>query len=261
MPSTVEAPLRVLVADDEALARRRLLRLLQAIPGVESVGECTDGAEVLDRIREGGVDVVLLDIHMPNLTGLDAMELMPLDGPYVIFCTAHPDHAVKAFDAGAVDYLLKPIEAARLHKAIERARSRDAVRRFQSELRQHRAEPPRKLQRLPVSTRQGIVLLDPEEISHAIIEGELVRIFAGQGELLTDATLQEIQDKLPSDRFMRVHRRALANLERIARLEPLETGGYLARTQKGHSIEVSRQSARELRRSLGLRKPGTEEAE
>jgi two-component system LytT family response regulator len=205
------------------------------------------------------VDVVLLDIHMPGLTGLDAMELMPLDGPYVVFCTAHPDHAVKAFDAGAVDYLLKPIEAARLQKAIERARSRDAVRRFQSELRQHRAaEPPRKLQRLPVSTRQGIVLLDPEEISHAVLEGELVKIFAAQGEYLTDATLQELQEKLPADRFMRVHRRALANLERIVRLEPIETGGYLARTQKGHSIEVSRQSARELRRSLGLRKPGAE---
>ena len=100
MPTSA-APLRVLVADDEAIARRRLLRLLQAIPDVVSCGECTDGTEVLARIREGGVDVVLLDIHMPGLTGLDAMELMPLDGPYVVFCTAHPDHAVKAFDAWA----------------------------------------------------------------------------------------------------------------------------------------------------------------
>jgi two-component system LytT family response regulator len=252
----------VLVADDEQLARMRLLRLLESIEGVEACGECVDGTEVLDRVREGGVDVVLLDIQMPKLTGVEALELMPASAPYVIFCTAHPDHAVKAFDAGAVDYLLKPVEAARLQKALERARSRDATKRFQAELERHRRQGMTPtIQRLPISTRQGIVLLDPLEISHALLEGELVRVYSTQGEFLTESTLQELQDRLPRDRFSRLHRRALANLEQIARLEPVDTGGYLARTHKGQSFEVSRQAARELRRWLGLRKGTDDSAE
>ena len=255
------ALLQVLVADDEELARRRLVRLLEAIPGVALAGECADGREVLDRVRLGGVDVVLLDVQMPRLNGVEALDLMPVDGPYVIFCTAYADHAVKAFDAGAVDYLLKPVEAARLQKALDRARSRDATERFRSEMERHHrpSAATEAVQRLPIPTRQGIVLLDPLTVSHAIVEGELVRVFATQGELLTDSTLQELQDRLPADRFVRLHRRALANLEQIARLEPIETGGFLARTHQGHSFEVSRQAARELRRWLGLRKTGAEE--
>jgi two-component system LytT family response regulator len=117
----VSDKLRVLVADDEMLARKRLLRLLAALPEVEVLGECADGGEALDRVRQGGVDALLLDIHMPNLTGMEAMQLLPQPAPYVIFCTAHADQAVQAFDLGAVDYLLKPVEAARLEKELERA--------------------------------------------------------------------------------------------------------------------------------------------
>lgn len=249
--------LRVLVADDELLARKRLLRLLTAIPEVEVCGECQDGASVLARVASGGVDLVLLDIQMPGLSGLEAMELFPLDGPYVIFCTAHPDHAVQAFDAGAVDYLLKPISAARLHKALQRAQARDAPRRFRAELERHRAsdgngEP---LRRLPISTRQGIVLVDPRQITHAVLDGELVTIFTTQGQYLTDFSLQELEEKLEPGSFERVHRRALLNLEYVARLEPVDTGGYVARTLGGHAVDVSRQAARQLRRRLGLRKP------
>lgn len=251
--------LRVLVADDEQLARMRLLRLLEAIDETEVVGECADGQGVLDRVKQGGVDVVLLDIQMPGLTGVEALDLMPQDGPYVIFCTAYPDHALKAFDGGALDYLLKPVEAGRLRKALDRARSREDRTRVQDEAAQRQAASAMTtVQRLPIPTRQGIVLLDPLGISHAVLEGELVRVYSTQGEFLTDATLQELQDRLPGDRFQRLHRRALANLEQIARLEPLETGGLVARTHAGQSFEVSRQSARELRRWLGLRRPAGE---
>jgi two-component system LytT family response regulator len=100
------------------------------MPDVTVVGECADAHEVLDRVRAGGVDVVLLDIQMPELSGIEALQLFPADGPVVIFCTAHTAHAVAAFDLGAIDYLLKPIEAARLRKALERARDRDARRRY-----------------------------------------------------------------------------------------------------------------------------------
>jgi len=253
-------PLRVLIADDEEVARKRLARLLGAIPDVEACGECQDGEGVLQAVRAGGVDVILLDIQMPGLSGLDAMALLPAESPYVIFCTAHAEHAVKAFDAGAVDYLLKPVEPARLQKALERARSRDPVRRFRDELarqKAQRAEPG--LRRLAVPTRSGIVLVDPKDISHAVLDGELVTIHAAQGTLITDLSLQELQAKLPEGAFERVHRRALLNLEQVARLEPNEVGGFTARTHRGELVEVSRAAARELRRRLGLRRQGGDE--
>ncbi|MCE9669363.1 response regulator [Myxococcus stipitatus] len=257
----MSAPLRVLIADDELIARKRLARLLAALPDVEVCGEAADGDGVLARVREGGVDVVLLDIHMPGLTGLDALALMPEGRPRVVLCTAHAEHAVDAFEHGAVDYVLKPVEPARLQKALERARARLA----EAEPRAQDAEKPgapaasRALARLPIPTRQGIVLVDPETISHAALDDELVTVFTAQGDYLTDFTLNELADKLPAERFHRVHRRALLNLAHVARLEPLETGGYLARTHRGHAVEVSRQSARELRRMLGLRRVSEEE--
>nr|WP_225936908.1 response regulator [Myxococcus sp. RHSTA-1-4] len=261
--------MRVLVADDELLARKRLSRLLTALPGVEVCGEAADGEAVLTAVRAGGVDVVLLDIHMPGLSGLDALALLPEGRPRVILCTAHAEHAVDAFNHGAVDYVLKPVEPARLQKALERARSRmeaaPAPRESAKAEAQAPAERPgsgtvaRGLARLPIPTRQGIVLVDPETISHAALEDELVTVFTGQGDFLTDFTLNELAEKLPPERFHRVHRRALLNLSHVTRLEPLETGGYLARTARGHTVEVSRQSARELRRMLGLRKSAEDE--
>lgn len=247
--------LRVLIADDEQLARARLTRLLQAMSDVELAGEAKDGDEVLAQVRDpkSALDVVLLDIQMPKLTGTEALALWPADGPWVVFCTAHAEHAVKAFDGGAVDYLLKPVEPERLKKALDRARERSTRAKFSEAVKQH------QLERLAVTTRQGVVLLDPAAVTHAVLEDELVTVFTGDAKYLTDFTLQDLQDRLPEGRFERVHRRALLNLEAVARLEPLETGGYLARTHGGQTVEISRQSARELRRRLGLRKPAGEE--
>lgn len=252
--------LRVLVADDESMARKRLVRLLEAIDAVEVAGECADGAEVLAAVKAGGVDVVLLDIQMPGLTGTDAVALWPAGGPAVVYCTAHAEHAVRAFEQGAVDYLLKPIEPDRLKKALERVRARgqgDAKRAATEDTGPLGGETE-PLQRLAVPTRQGVVLLDPATITHAVLADELVTVHAGQSEYLTDFSLQELESRLPKGRFMRVHRRALLNLEAVTRLEPLETGGYLARIRPGQTVEVSRQAARELRRMMGLRKPAGE---
>jgi two-component system LytT family response regulator len=248
--------LRVLIADDEQLARARLRRLLEALPDIEVAGECDDGTAVLERVRAGGVDVVLLDIQMPKLKGTEALALWPKDGPQVVFCTAHAQHAVEAFDHGALDFVLKPVEPARLAKALTRVRERGAPERFRAELAKHQ----HAIDRLPITTRAGVVLVDPSSISHAVLEGELVTVYAGAEKYLTDYSLNELEERLGAGRFERVHRRALLNLSHVARLEPLETGGYFARTHAGHSIEVSRQSARDLRKRLGLRKTADEEA-
>jgi two-component system LytT family response regulator len=202
---------------------------------------------------------VLLDIQMPELTGIEALQLFPADGPVVIFCTAHTAHAVAAFDVGAIDYLLKPVEAPRLHKALARARDRDARRRYRDELARLTAPVPapmpvseRPLARLALPTRQGIVLLDPAQMSHAELDGELVTIYSAEGQYLSALSLQELESRLPADRFARVHRRAIVNLEQVVRLEPNEVGGFTARMRGGQTVEVSRQAARDLRRRLGL---------
>ena len=239
------ATLLVLLADDELLARRRLARLLAELPGVALVGECSSGQELLAALARGDLDVdlVLLDINMPGLTGLETGALLPEDGPYIIFITAHEEHALAAYDLGAVDYLLKPIDAVRLGKALQRARRR---------LGAQASAPAAELVRLPVSTRQGIRLLDPRELSHATFDGELVTLYTRGGPLLTDFSLQDLEERLPAGVFERVHRRALINLEQLACLDPLETGGYTARMQDGGLVPISRQAARRLRRRLGL---------
>jgi two-component system LytT family response regulator len=231
--------LRVLIADDELLARKRLARLLAEVAGVTLVAECVDAEEVIARVKQGGVDVAVLDIHMPGLSGIDALGILGSDRPVVIFCTAHPDHAVAAFEGGAVDYLLNPIELERLRKAIDRARTR--VKPTTADLG-----------KLPIETRNGIVLVDPSRITHATIDGALVTVVTLDGELITDFALQDLERRLPEGRFVRVHRRSLLALEHVVRLEPVATGGYLAHTVRGHAVEVSRQAARALRKQLGI---------
>lgn len=231
--------LRVLLADDELMARRRLLRLLEGVPGVEVLGACEDGTAVLERVEEGDVDLLLLDVQMPGLTGVDTMGLLGPDGPLVVFTTAHPDHAVQAFDGGAVDYLLKPIEAGRLRRAIDRARER--LRRV-------------RVDRLPVPTARGVVLVDVGAISHAVIDGASVVLHTDKGRFYTDFRLADLERRLSED-FERVHRQALVNLSRVDRLEDLPSGGYLAHLEGGATVAVSRSAARRLRRrwNLGVR--------
>jgi two-component system LytT family response regulator len=263
MPSPTEpetltnhpAPLCVLAADDELVARKRLVRLLSSMPGVELVDCVADAEAVLRAVQTEPVDVLVLDVQMPGLTGLELHALLPAPAPYVIFATAHPEHAVQAFELGAVDYVLKPIEAGRLGKAIERARA--VVRARQADAHGPAstlaAEPEVVLPRLPVSTREGVVLLDPAALSHAVFDGVLVTLVTRDGrQHLTDASLQDIAARLPTDRFVRAHRRALLNLHEVALLRPTDSGGYLAVTHAGQEVPVSRQAARRLRRALGL---------
>ncbi|CAN5427148.1 LytTR family DNA-binding domain-containing protein [soil metagenome] len=255
--------LRVLVADDELLARKRLTRLLAEVPSVELLGACENADEVLERTKAGDVDLLLLDIQMPGLTGLDALRVLEArtaehgPPPLVIFCTAHSNHAVDAFESGALDYLLKPIAPDRLSKAIARAEKRlaEASSSVPSAPVAAGGSVAMTPDRLAVTTRAGVVLVDPKAITHAVLDGVLVTLSTIDADFVTDFTLHDLERKVPH--LLRVHRRALLDLAHITRLEPIETGGYVARTARGHSIEVSRQAARDLRKALGLRKaPG-----
>jgi two-component system LytT family response regulator len=246
-------PLRVLVCDDEMMARKRVLRLLSELAGVEATIECESGEEVLAKLRAEDVDVAILDINMPGLTGLETVMKMPEDRPYVIFLTAHPEHAVQAFDVGAVDYLLKPVDDARLEKALARARlALDHGVQMQS-AQSDDAAGGAKLAKLAIATHDGAALVSPDDVTHATFDGALVTVHTATRSILTDDTLQDLEAKLPRGPFERVHRRALVNLDHVERLESVDSGGYVACLSTGKRVDVSRQSARRLRRRLGLR--------
>ena len=247
-------PLRVLVCDDELMARKRVLRLLTELPGIEATFECESGEQVLAKLREEDVDVAILDINMPGLSGLETVMQMPEERPYVIFLTAHPEHAVQAFDVGAVDYLLKPVDDARLAKAITRARSSldtGAVGAHESNAGGEAIAT--RTSKLAIATHDGAALVNPGDVTHATFDGALVTVHTAARSILTDDTLQDLEAKLPKGPFERVHRRAIVNLDHVDRLESVDSGGYVACLSSGKRVDVSRQSARRLRRRLGLR--------
>lgn len=243
----VSIPLRVLLCDDELMARKRASRLLGEIPGIEAVIECESGEQALALLRDEEIDIAVLDVNMPGLGGIETVLAMPEDRPYVVFLTAHPEHAVKAFEVGAVDYVVKPADQARLAKAIDRARA------FLDRVPGGSKEPAR-LAKLAIATHDGAALVAPADITHATFDGALVTVHTQARSILTDDTLQDLESKLePSGSFERVHRRALLNLDHVERLESVDTGGYVACLTTGKRVDVSRQSARKLRRRLGLR--------
>ena len=249
-------PLRVLVCDDELMARKRVLRLLTELPGIEATFECESGEQVLAKLREEDVDVAILDINMPGLSGLETVMQMPEDRPYVIFLTAHPEHAVQAFDVGAVDYLLKPVDDARLAKAITRARSSldsGGGAAHESGAGVGGEAIATRTSKLAIATHDGAALVNPGDVTHATFDGALVTVHTAARSILTDDTLQDLEAKLPKGPFERVHRRAIVNLDHVDRLESVDSGGYVACLSSGKRVDVSRQSARRLRRRLGLR--------
>lgn len=238
--------LRALFADDELMARRRMRRLLSALPDVEIVAECASGEEALAELDRLEVDVAFLDVQMAALSGLDVSEAAVELGVEVVLTTAHPEHALAAFEHGVLDYVLKPVEAERLATAIARVK-----KRLESS-REPAAGSRAAIERLALDVRGEVRLVRPGDISHAVVEGELVTVWIDSESVLTDLSLSELERRLPAGSFERVHRRALLNLAEVERLRPLPTGGYLAVTRAGHEVPVSRQAARSLRRRLGI---------
>lgn len=239
----IRGPLRIALADDESVARRRLVRLLREMDGVALVAEFADGDQILRALQDGlEADVLLLDIRMPTLSGLEARTQMGDEAPYVILTTAHSEHALDAFEAGAEDYLLKPIEAQRLKRALDRARHR---------LGQTPALATERVGRFGVQTSKGLVLVDPERLSHATFDGSLTTLATHNGPVLTELSLQQLEERLPPATFVRVHRRAIVNLSFVERLEPTANGNFRAHLSGGADVTVSRQAGRRLRRRFG----------
>ncbi len=249
--------IRAIVVDDEQPARERLLRMIeQALPGrIEIVGEANDGEMALALMAEHSPDLAFLDVQMPGLDGLGLVARMPHPQPYVIFTTAHDRYAIDAFDAGAIDYLLKPFDAERLRRAVERAQTRGMRERSDELLApliaRVRADRPLS-DKLPV-TRAGRVLLVPvAEISHCAVEHELVNVYTRRENYSTDYTLAALEARLDGSRFFRAHRGLLVNLDHVSAIDDLPGGRVQLVTDAGATLEVSRQSSRKLRALLAV---------
>lgn len=241
--------LRVLIADDEEMARRRLVRLVSALPDVTIVAECASGDAALSALESLEVDVAVLDIEMPGLSGLEVSSAAADLGVEIVLATAHAEHALAAFERGVADYVLKPVDGERLAQALERVRARVVRARAAPAPAAPlgSAAPPR----LAISTRGEVRLLAHAEIESAVLDGELVRLRVGNETVWTELSLAELEARLGPG-FLRVHRRALLALAHVDRLRPLPTGGYLAVTRGGDEVPVSRQEARRLRQTLGI---------
>jgi DNA-binding LytR/AlgR family response regulator len=236
--------LRVLVAEDEPYNRKRLSRLLQEA-GCEVVAELRDGLAVMEWLASGGqADAAFLDIEMPGITGLDVAMDLPKSLP-VVFVTAFAEHAVKAFEAAALDYLLKPATADRIAVALARVRERHAASVSP-------ARPPGPL-RYPVRVGDGLVFMDLARTSHFLVEDEVVWAFVGAERHKTPwKSLTEAEAAFPKDVLVKGHRNLLLRPEAVVGVKAGEYGRMIVRLQGGLSVEVSRGAAPGLRMRLGL---------
>lgn len=233
-------PLRVLVVDDEAPARSKLKRLLAADPRVVVAGEAADGLEAVAKTRDLSPDLLILDIQMPGLTGFEVLEELTAPLPQIIFSTAFDQYALDAFEAAAVDYLLKPYDGERLKRALDRtislhdAEKGVALKRLVDRV----AQAP--LERLLVEGDKGLEALPLRTILRLEADGKLVRIHSERGTFEVRRALKDLETRLPVQRFVRIHRSTLVALDAVLRLEPWDHGDGLLILRDGSHCVLSR---------------------
>jgi two-component system LytT family response regulator len=246
--------IRTLVVDDEPLARRNLRLLLEADPQIELVGEAGGGAEALALIRRHSPDLVFLDIQMPEMDGFGVLERIEAERlPVVVFVTAFDQYALKAFEFHALDYLLKPFDDARFEKALRRAKQQAEQREIKTLSRRlvalledhegrqaHAAEAPKFLTRLLIKSAGRVSFLKVDEIDWIGAEDYYVKLHVGRKGHLLRETMNELESKLDPEKFVRVHRSSIVNLERVRELQQLVNGDYAVVLHDGTELKLSR---------------------
>lgn len=234
-------PLRAVVADDEPLARARLARLLGEDGAVEIVTECADGASALAAIRSQRPDIAFLDIRMPGVDGLQVAEQAADARTHVVFVTAFGEHALRAFDSGAADYLLKPYSAQRLRSTLQRVRARLAAAAD--------AYPERLLLRTGARMR----LVSVAEIDALLASANYVEVCCGEVRHLARTTLNAMAARLDPACFVRIHRSRLVRIGAVRDIELLPSGQYLLRLHGGQRLSSGRSFRDQVRDALDLR--------
>ncbi|HEX6164795.1 MAG TPA: response regulator transcription factor [Vicinamibacterales bacterium] len=252
-------PLRVVLADDERPARRFLVNLLKSFPDVDVVGEADDGNDAVDLIERQRPDLALLDLHMPEATGLDVARLVRAGAtPLIAFVTAHDDFAVEAFELNAIDYLLKPVERARLAATIERARTRASATPAERTARLTAASaaletvsPSRYLERIPVRHRGDTMILPVRQIASIVAEGDQLHLTTITNERFSIShRLHALEARLDPRRFIRLGRGTLAAVDQIHKVSPMPGGTSQVQLANGQTLQASRIQSRLLRDTL-----------
>ena len=241
--------IRVLIVDDEPLARERLRKLLDKEPEVELLGECSDGAAAVEAIRKQSPDVVFLDVQMPELDGFGVLaQIGGEQMPAVIFSTAHDRFALKAFEVHAVDYLLKPFDKDRfqtaLRRAIDQVRRRqtgDLNQRLTALLADVRPDAKAKhLERIAVKSSGRVIFVKVDDIDWIEAADNYVSLHLGAEEHLHRETMATLEAQLPPEKFMRISRSSIVNMDRIKELQPLFHGEYAVILRNGAKLTLSR---------------------
>ena len=250
--------IKVLVADDEPLARERLSGLLSQEPDIEVVGQARDGEEAVTAIHDDSPDLVFLDVQMPQMSGFDVIEAVGSDKmPLVIFVTAYDQHALKAFQVRALDYLLKPFDRERFTDALQRARRQlerdetgDLGRRLLALVKDLRRDQPRS-DRLVVKSGGRLFFLRTDEIDWVEAAGNYVRLHVGPASHLLRETMNAIEGRLDPEKFFRIHRCRIVNMERIQELQPWLNGEYAVLLRTGTRLTLSRGYRDKFQQRLG----------
>jgi len=249
------APLRVLVVDDEPLARRGIHARLGRMADVEIVGECASGREAVDAIRGLSPDLVFLDVQMPGLDGFGVVEAVGAERmPVVVFVTAYDQHALRAFEARALDYLLKPIDDERFEQAVARARARVAERRESAvgrRLAAAPAAPAAPLERILVRSGGRVLLVAADEVDWIEAAGDYLRLHVGPARHLLRETMGALEARLDPRRFVRIHRSTIVNVSRIRELQPYFNREYVVLLRDGTRLKLSRGYRERLELLLG----------
>jgi two-component system LytT family response regulator len=243
-PDSASVRLRTLVVDDEPLARRSLTVLLRRDPDIAAVDECGSGGEAIAEIRSSRPDLVFLDVQMPECDGFDVLELLGNDQPPVIvFVTAYDDYALRAFEAGALDYLLKPFTDARFQRALERAKQR---------LAHHPEGRPRALEPLVVKSAGQVAFVNIADIDWIEAANYYTCLHVGMHTHLLRRSLAALEQELQSGTFYRIHRSTIVNVDRIRGLELMDNGEYAVVLKTGARLRLSRRFRKPLQHRLGL---------
>ena len=249
--------LRTIIADDERPARNFLRTILRDFEDVEIVGEAENGIEAVELIKSEKPDLALLDLQMPELSGLEVVKILRKNQmPMVAFITAYDEFAIQAFDVNAVDYLLKPVEKARLRETLNRVQERLE----QKDFRERETEKVKRavevyeesknelIERIPVKRKDEIVFVNVPEIASIIADAELLHITTDKNEkFIINYRLKDIEAKLPTDKFIRLSRGCLANIEMFKKVSPMPGGTYQIALKNGQEISSSRLQSRVLR--------------
>ena len=236
--------IRAMIVDDEPIARSNLAVLLRPDPEIEIISECGSGVEALAEIHRAKPDLVFLDVQMPECDGFDVLELLGPDlPPAVVFVTAYDQYALRAFEAGALDYLLKPFDNARFDRALERAKQRIT----------NNKDRTRKLERLAVKSAGQVSFLKIPEIDWIEAADYYACLHLGPRTHLLRRSMSELEQELDPAVFLRIHRSAIVNLDRVQALKLSAEGEYDVLLENGTSLRLSRRYRKQLQSRLGIR--------